>query len=271
MLSRKKVLLMILGFSILMTTVISAKEYNFASSHYKYLGVFEKETKNQHMDSTMSLDDFRKIIKQRWSEGYDISEIKYGSGKWIGVFTKTAKESHQTYLVADRWSAINNKLPEYWKKGYYVTSIEHGLAEWIVVFEKNTSYTNQAFERRKKLDDFYAAVDKRWKEGFDLIDLEYGQGRWTGIFAEGTGYTDQAMIIRSRWSELIREIETYWKKGYRISNIEYTLGKWMCIFSKYKGVRGQGYETSPTVEALKAVFAKRREKGFKLIDLAEGW
>ena len=266
-----RIVLMILGFTVLMTTGISAKETNFASSHYKYIALFEKETKDQQINSTMSLDDFREIIKQRWSEGYDISEIKYGSGKWTGVFTKSTKESHQTYIVADRWSAVNHILPEYWKKGYYITSVEHGLAEWIVVFEKNTSYNNQAFERRKNLDDFYAAVDKRWKEGFDLIDLEYGQGRWTGIFAEGTGYTDQAMIIRSRWSELIPQIENYWAKGYRISNIEFTLGKWMCIFSKYKGAKGQGYEASPTVEALKAVFGKRQKKGFSLLDLAEGW
>jgi hypothetical protein len=45
----------------------------------------------------------------------------------------------------------------------------------------------------------------------------------------------------------------------------------MCIFSKYKGARGQGYETSPTVEGLKEVFIKRQKKGFKLTDLAEGW
>jgi len=45
----------------------------------------------------------------------------------------------------------------------------------------------------------------------------------------------------------------------------------MCIFSKYKGARGQGYETAETVVALKEVFAKRQQKGFKLLDLAEGW
>ena len=266
-----KIVLMILGFSVLITTNLSARESNFASSHYKYIAVFEKETKEQKIDNTMGLKDFRKIIKQRWSEGYDISELKYGSGKWIGVFTKFEKESQQTYLVADRWSAVNSVLPEYWKKGYYITGVEHGLADWIVVLEKNTPYTNQAFERRKNLDDFYDATEKRWQEGFDLIDLEYGQGRWTGIFAEGTGYTDQAMIIRSRWSELIPVIESYWAKGYRITNIESTLGKWMCVFSKYKDAKGQGYETAETVAALKKVSAKRHEKGFKLMDLSEGW
>ncbi len=267
----KKVLLMVLGFGILMATGLSARESNFASSHYKYIGVFEKESKDQHIDSTMGLKDFRKIIKQRWNEGYDISEIKYGSGKWTGIFTKSSQESHQTYVVARRWSAVDNILAEYWEKGYYVTNVEHGLSEWIVVFEKNTPYTNQATERRKKLDDFYNAVEIRWNEGYDLIDLEYGQGRWTGIFAEGTGYTDQAMIIRSRWSELVREIESYWAKGYRITNIESTLGKWMCVFSKYKDAKGQGYETSPTVEKLQEVFEARQKNGYMLIDLAEGW
>ncbi len=70
---------------------------------------------------------------------------------------------------------------------------------------------------------------------------------------------------------MVPMIENYWAKGYRISDIESTLGKWMCVFSKYKGARGQGYETAETVTALKEVSVKRQQKGFKIMDLSEGW
>ncbi|RRS32032.1 MAG: hypothetical protein P794_02490 [Epsilonproteobacteria bacterium (ex Lamellibrachia satsuma)] len=258
---------------ILMTfSAISAfaEHSKYAASAYKYVSVYNKGDLAQQMDSAMNLKHFRKIIKQRWKQGYDISEIKYGNGKWIGVFSKSSKKTHQTYIVARRWTAVDNILKEYWDQGYYITNIEHGLAEWIVVFEKNTSYTDQAYERRKKLDDFVDHVNRRWKEGFNLIDLEYGEGRWTGIFAAHTGYKGQALMIRSRWKDMTRQIKSYWEKGYRIANLEYTLGKWMCLFTKTVK-NAQGYEASPTAEALKKVFIQQQKKGFGLIDLAEGW
>ena len=266
----KIVQLLLIGM-IFFTAQLFAKTFKYDASHYKYIGTFVKEKSNQKIESTMSLENLQKIIRKRWAQGYDISEIKYGNGKWIGVFSKNSKETHQTYIVARRFAVVNNLLKEYWKKGYYITNIEHGLAEWIVVFEKNTSYTNQAFERRKKLDIFVDSVNKRWKENFDLIDLEYGEGRWTGIFAEGTGYKGQAMIIRSAWRDMVRVIEGYWKKGYHISNIEYTLGKWMVVFSRSKNNVAQGYETAATMEAFMKKFKKRQQEGYKLIDLAEGW
>ena len=79
------------------------------------------------------------------------------------------------------------------------------------------------------------------------------------------------MVIRSRWSEMVPVIEQHWRKGYAVSDIEQTLGKWMVVFSKTKENRAQGYETSPTVKKLEETLHSRQEKGYKLIDLAEGW
>lgn len=42
----KRIILTILGFSILITTVTLARESNFSSSHYKYVAVFDKEAKD---------------------------------------------------------------------------------------------------------------------------------------------------------------------------------------------------------------------------------
>jgi len=157
----KRYLKTVVGLMVLFSVMLSAREYDYASSHYKYISLYNKENKVQQMRSVMGFEDFQKIIKEQWNKGYDISDIKYGNGKWIGVFTKADRESHQTYVVSPRWSGVNDILNEYWNKGYYMTHIEHGLAEWVVVFEKNTSYTNQSYERRKTLDEFVSAVEKR--------------------------------------------------------------------------------------------------------------
>ncbi len=267
----KKTIIAIMLFTLSLSGLLEAKSAKYTSSYYKYIGLFEKAKKRQHMEMTMNLDAMRKIIRIQWSKGYDIAEIKYGNGKWIAVFENGSPKSHQTYIVARRWEAVNDHLDEYWQQGYYITNIEHGLAEWFVVFEKNTSFTNQAYERRKSLDDFSDAVNKRWKMGYDLIDIEYGEGHYTGIFAEGSKYNGQALTIRSRWIDMARVISDYWKQGYYVSNIEFTLGRWMTVFSKYTSKKDQGFETAESIEKFRQTFEKRQDKGYKLVDIAEGW
>ena len=56
---------------------------------YKWVGTFVKGTPyiDQVVASAMMWSDFSDVIKRRWKEGYDLTEIKYGNGKWVGVFS----------------------------------------------------------------------------------------------------------------------------------------------------------------------------------------
>jgi hypothetical protein len=252
-------------------TMLWAKDPQYEASRYKYIGVFNAHKATQTLKSTMGLEDFRKVIRKEWQSGHDLVELKYGNGHWLGVFGKANPKSHQTYVVASRWSAIDEIIDNYWKEGYYITNIEHGLAQWVVFFEKNRGYTNQAYESRGKRDDFIAAVHARWKQGYDLIDFEYGEGHYTGIFAQHTPYRNQALSVRSTWYAASKMIASYWQKGYRINNIEYTLGRWMVLFSKTDNPVAQGFETADTVTHFTEKFTKRQKEGYSLIDMAEGW
>jgi hypothetical protein len=268
-----KRLTVMLGFIVLltMTSASSSEDMRFKHSRYKYIALFNADMPEQRMVESFSFDKMRTEIRRAWKEGLDIVSLKYGNGHWIGVFQKANFASHQTYIVAPRWNAVDAHLSQYWKNGYYITHIEHGLGEWVVVFEKNTGFTNQAYERRKKRDAFISAVKKRWKEGYDLIDIEYGEGRFTGIFAEGTELKNQALIERSFWYDVQKAIVEYWQKGYRVTDIEYTLGRWMVLFSKYSRRIHQRYESASTVEGLRKRFDTLRAEGFGIVDLAEGW
>jgi len=252
-------------------TMVWAKHPEYDASRYKYIGVFNAHKTPQTVKSTVGLESFKKVIRQEWQSGHDLVELKYGNGHWVGVFGKANPQSHQTYVVASRWSAIDEIVNSYWKQGYFITNIEHGLAEWVVFFEKNRDYTNQAYERRGKRDDFVAAVRARWKQGYDLIDFEYGEGHYTGIFAQHTPYRNQALSVRSTWYATSKMIASYWQQGYRINNIEYTLGRWMVLFSKTDNPVAQGFETADTVTHFTEKFTKRQKEGYSLIDMAEGW
>ncbi|MCB4743184.1 MAG: hypothetical protein LGB07_02840 [Sulfurovum sp.] len=260
----------VLGIFLLESTGF-AKSPKYDVSRYKYIGVFSKVKASQQMVATMELRQIRKQIKQAWQKGNDIKELKYGNGHWVGVFEKGDARSHQTYLVASRWSAIDHIVEDYWKQGYFITNIEHGLAEWVVVFEKNTGFLNQAYERRAKRDAFIEVVNQRWKQGYDLIDFEYGEGHYTGIFTERKTKESQALVVRSTWFNSSKAITEYWHKGYRIKNIEYTLGRWMILFGRNSKDSKQGFETAHDIETFKTIFEKRQKEGYVLIDLAEGW
>ena len=261
----------VLAGALLFSGVGFAKSPKYDASRYKYIGVYNQVEDSQKMVTTMGLEQMRASIKKQWRDGRDIEELKYGNGHWIGVFGKGNAKSHQTYVVASRWNAIDHIVEDYWKQGYFMTNIEHGLAEWVVVFEKNTGFINQAYERRAKRDEFIEAVNKRWKQGYDLIDFEYGEGHYTGIFAEKKQRESQALVIRSTWFAVSKVITQYWNEGYRIKNIEYTLGRWMVLFAKTAHNPEQGFETAYDIETFKTLFKKRQKEGYKLIDLAEGW
>ena len=103
-----------------------ARESNLASSHYKYIAVFDKEAKSQKMESAMSLEKFRKIIKKSWGEGYDIGEIKYGNGKWMCIFTKTKARNKQGYETSETVEALQKVLTERQRKGFDIIDLSEG-------------------------------------------------------------------------------------------------------------------------------------------------
>ncbi len=266
----QKIFFGVLALFAVTVTAMSA-DAKFDASRYKYIGVFDNVKEKQAIASRMGLDDFRKLIRKEWQRGNDIEEMKYGNGRWIGVFGKSDPKNHQTYIVAPRWKAVDHALEAYWKQGYYITNIEHGLSEWVVVFEKNTGFENQAYERRANRDEFIEAVRKRWAKGYELIDIEYGEGHYIGIFAQHTPYTDQALAVRSLWYDMAEVIARNWKEGYSVTNIEYTLGRWMVLFSKMKNAPAQGFETAQNMEKFTEKFNARQQRGYRLVDLAEGW
>ena len=61
----------ILGISIALfvLTSLSARERDYASSHYKYIALYEQGKTAQHVRSTMGLDTFREMITRRVGPG----------------------------------------------------------------------------------------------------------------------------------------------------------------------------------------------------------
>ena len=55
--------------SFLLLTSLSARERDYASSHYKYIALYEQGKTEQHVRSTMGLDTFREMIREEWDLG----------------------------------------------------------------------------------------------------------------------------------------------------------------------------------------------------------
>ena len=64
-----KFLLKILALTLVMTAVLLAREYNYPSSHYKYISVFEKEGKSQKIDRAPQIIAEIEEEIEKWSWG----------------------------------------------------------------------------------------------------------------------------------------------------------------------------------------------------------
>ena len=58
-----------------------------------------------------------------WNSGYILDYIKYGNGKWIGVFSKNIDNKSQKYHETGRWTDMHDVISKEWEKGFYLTKI----------------------------------------------------------------------------------------------------------------------------------------------------
>ncbi|MBN2825141.1 MAG: hypothetical protein JXQ76_07460 [Campylobacterales bacterium] len=252
------------------------KEYTDLSNRYKWVGVFVNEGKkvDQVLKSNTRFYEFKDNIKRLWNSGYVLDDIKYGNGQWVGVFSKNTKGIQQKYYETGRWKEMDRVIEKEWKLGNYVTKIEYGLGKWIVFFSnaQSTGYNNQGYERREGIDEFRIAIRERWRKGFTLTNVEYGEGRWVGIFTKGKNlYKDQALNVRSYWPDTVIGIEDRWRENQKITSITNGLHRWFVLFSKTSGYGKQGYEASSSIENFELKLKNRNAKGYRLIDLSQGW
>ena len=69
---------------------------------------------------------FREAIQKQWDEGYQITTISFGVGKWLGTFASQTSYSAQGYETAPNLSRLAQILRERQEEGFALIDLAEG-------------------------------------------------------------------------------------------------------------------------------------------------
>ncbi|NER82555.1 MAG: S8 family serine peptidase [Leptolyngbya sp. SIO1D8] len=167
----------------------------------RWFGVFGQEARpNAYSysiktnDTEAKINSFTQQIEERWDQGYELTDVEYGDGRWFGVFGQTDRPNAYSYSIKtnDTEAKINSftqQIEERWDQGYELIDVEYGDGRWFGVFGQAVgpnaySYSIKTSDTESKIDDFTQQIESRWNQGYELIDVAYGDGRWFGVFQD---------------------------------------------------------------------------------------
>ncbi len=68
----------------------------------------------------------RKVIRDRWDDGYQVTKLEYGEGRWFALFDKNIRWSEEAYSSTYGWERFRLTLKKYWKKDFDIIGIASG-------------------------------------------------------------------------------------------------------------------------------------------------
>lgn len=143
-------------------------------------------------------------------EGYSITSITYGEGKWCVVMSQGSKFSNQVHFLSSN-ANVGNDIKKYWDQGYRIT---HACAKddmWMIVMAKNSPYGMQTYNFCTTYNDVTEFVKKKWDEKYLITLWTSSSSRQLVVmsqFANGTFPLERYMyngnvgdIIQKNWNE----------------------------------------------------------------------
>ncbi len=119
------------------------------------------------------------VVRELWDEGKDITDIAYGPGGWMLVFSQ---ETHWGAQGWDRTDDLPAKIRERWDDGFSITDIAFGEGLWHLVATKNVGVGEQRWVRSETFPE--QEIRRAWDDGMHIEALDYGAGLWYVVFSE---------------------------------------------------------------------------------------
>jgi hypothetical protein len=121
----------------------------------------------------------RDVIREQWDEGRDITDVAYGPGGWMLVF------SSETYWGSQGWDRAEDpeaKIRERWDDGYSITDLAYGEGQWTIVATKDAGISAQRWANSDTFPE--ADIREAWADGMHVQALDYGGGEWYVVFSQ---------------------------------------------------------------------------------------
>lgn len=177
-----------------------------------------------------NLLEFKESVLEDLGQGYDLVDVAYGDGSWVGVYQDTPKNTG--YYAASSAEELTQTVQQQWEEGgYRLTDVEYGDGVWFGTFEED--YGANTYSISTSLTELTEDISEvwNWNKGYDLVDVEYGDGIWFGVFQDDYSITS-GYVNGSTFDELLADGKELFSQGYELVDVEYGDGIWFGTIEK---------------------------------------
>jgi tetratricopeptide (TPR) repeat protein len=156
-------------------------------------------------------------INRKWSEGYYISNMDYGRGKWIVVMSKGApfKGMTQAWFSTTDINQITVQVKKYWDNDFRIMGCSFGKGEYVFLMTKGSSIKRQTFKFSEEIPVDW--IQEKYNEKFNISYVNNDGKYW--IYVASTYDSQVAEKHRSTEGYDNEQMQSIFDEGYRIYRI----------------------------------------------------
>ena len=156
-------------------------------------------------------------INKKWSEGYYITNMDYGQGKWVVVMSKSKdfQEQTQVWFSTTDINQVSEKVKQYWDNGYRITGCGFGKGDYVFVLAKGTSIKSQTFKFSQDVPTDW--IQLRYNEKYNLTYVNHDGKYW--IYVASTFESQLGEKHRVTVGYDNEQMKSIFEEGYRIYRI----------------------------------------------------
>lgn len=197
--------------------------------------VMSRSDKYNYQSWNQSKDFPRAWIRDKWDDGYDITDISYFDEMWFVVMSDIKGLTTQSWKTDETFPKewIANK----WDEGYYINEVSYGEDDWAIVMSKGTGFTNQSW--KTSLDFPTDWISSKKAEGYLITDATCKNGMWAVVMSKGSNYYSQEYELSNTYPGTW--VKENWSKGLAITTATNGNGKWFVVMSKGSNINRQAF------------------------------
>ena len=140
---------------------------------------------DQYWATRIEWEDMAKLIKEKWDEGYAITDLSFGDGVYYALLEK------DTGILAQEYSWNNSVLKFLEEKekssdSMVVTSFCYAESSTCVVRSKFKNIIEQRWCRSASFPK--EKIAQHWKDGYAISAMSWNNGYWLILLSMGIDY-----------------------------------------------------------------------------------
>ena len=177
---------------------------------------------------------FQAQIEDRREDGYELTDVEYDDGYWVGIFS--SNEGDSELIVAEDGDDFEAQLLELqdldssFSLEYQVLDIEYADGLWVGVANRTSGDATYTFS--EDYENFELEVQQQREDGLELTNVEYVDGTWYSVFSELSGLSAYSPETHADIDDFTDEILDYRSKGFDLVNIESVDNEWFGVYKE---------------------------------------